>query len=68
MVCVAKQEKTNVEVGSLSRIALFLEGVKFGRGGDIHPLGTYDLEQLWNAVKFLQGSSVHECKEFDAKR
>jgi len=63
-----KESKINVEVESLSKIALFLEGVKLGRGGDIQPLGTYDLEQLWNAVKFLQGGSMYECKEFDAKR
>ena len=47
--------KKNVEVGSLKNIAIFLEGVKQGRGGNLLPLGNNDLEQLWNAIAFLQG-------------
>ena len=61
-------EKTNVEVESLKRIALFLEGVKFGRQGNIQPLGNFDLEQLWNAVHFLQGGVNYECKELDERQ
>ena len=57
--------KTNVEVSSLKSIAIFLEGFKQGRGGDIRPLGTYDLEQLWNAIEFLQGSDRFECKSLN---
>ena len=48
-------EKINVEIDGLKKIALFLEGVKLGRGGSIHPLGTHDLEQLWGAIAYLQG-------------
>ena len=47
--------KKNVEVSSLKNIAIFLEGVKQGRGGNLLPLGNNDLEQLWNAIAFLQG-------------
>ena len=51
----ASDEKKVIEIESLSRIAMFLEGMKLGRGGNIRPLGTNDLDQLWNTVKYLQG-------------
>lgn len=55
--------KKNVEVDSLKKVAIFLEGVKQGRGGNIKPLGTNDLEQLWNAIAFLQGDERFECRD-----
>jgi hypothetical protein len=55
--------KKNVEVSSLKSIALFLEGVKQGRGGNLLPLGNNDLEQLWNAIAFLQGDERFECRD-----
>lgn len=55
--------KKNVEVDSLKKVAIFLEGVKQGRGGNIQPLGTNDLEQLWNAIAFLQGDERFECRD-----
>jgi len=48
---VSKQE---IQVDSLKIIAIFLEGIKQGRG-DLLPLGNNDLEQLWNAIAFLKG-------------
>lgn len=56
--------KKNVEVSSLKSIAIFLEGVKQGRGGNLLPLGNNDLEQLWNAIAFLQGDERFECRDF----
>lgn len=55
--------KKNVEVSSLKNIAIFLEGVKQGRGGNLLPLGNNDLEQLWNAIAFLQGDERFECRD-----
>lgn len=55
-------QKENVSIDSLKKIGIFLEGFKQGRGGDIQPLGTYDLEQLWNAISLLQGDKRFECK------
>ena len=55
--------KQNVEVDSLRKIAIYLEGIKQGRGGNIQPLGTNDLEQLWNAISFLNGDERFECRE-----
>ncbi len=60
-----KMVKKNIEVGRLTKVAIFLEGIKVGRGGDIQPLGTYDLEQLWDAIAFLQGDERFECKELN---
>ena len=55
--------KKNVEVRSLKNIAIFLEGVKQGRGGNLLPLGNNDLEQLWNAIAFLQGDERFERRD-----
>lgn len=55
--------KQNVEVDSLRKIAIYLEGIKQGRGGNVQPLGTNDLEQLWNAISFLNGDERFECRE-----
>jgi len=38
---------------SLRDIALFLEGLKLGKG-DILPLGTRDLDALWAALQSLE--------------
>jgi len=55
--------KKNVEVDSLKKVGIFLEGFKQGRGGNIQPLGTNDLDQLWNAIAFLQGDKRFECRD-----
>ena len=55
--------KQNVEVDSLGKIAIYLEGIKQGKGGNIQPLGTNDLEQLWNAIAYMNGDERFECRE-----
>jgi hypothetical protein len=55
--------RQQVEVDSLKKVAIFLEGVKQGRGGNLLPLGNNDLEQLWNAIAFLQGDERFECRD-----
>ena len=47
------QDPVMIDLTSLSKIAIFLEGYKLGKG-NIQPMGTYDLEQLWNAIKLLR--------------
>ncbi len=56
--------KQNVDVDSLKKVATYLEGIKQGRGGNLLPLGNNDLEQLWNAIAFLQGDERFECNTF----
>ena len=46
--------RQQVEVSSLKTIAVYLEGVKQGKGGNLLPLGNNDLEQLWNAIALLK--------------
>lgn len=58
-----KVEKTNIDVNSLNKIAIYLEGVKQGRGGVLSPLGTNDLEQLWNAIQYLNGDERFKCEK-----
>jgi len=59
------QERINVDTGSLASIALFLEGVKLGRGGNIRPLGNWDLENLWHAIHYLRGDVRYKCEEHE---
>ena len=47
--------KQEIQVDSLKTIAIFLEGIKQGRGGNLLPLGNNDLEQLWNTIHLLKG-------------
>ena len=49
-----KEIGQQVEVSSLKTIAVYLEGVKQGKGGNLLPLGNNDLEQLWNTISLLQ--------------
>jgi len=49
-----KAIRQQVEVSSLKTIAVYLEGVKQGKGGNLLPLGNNDLEQLWNTISLLQ--------------
>lgn len=55
------QNKTIVNIESLVRLAIYLEGFKQGKG-NLLPLGTQDLEELWNAIKFLQGDVRYSLK------
>ena len=46
-----------IDLDSLRRLAVFLEGMKLGKGGNILPLGNYDLEQLWSAIRELESKN-----------
>lgn len=48
------QEKVMINTQSLSNLAIYLSGVKDGKG-NLLPLGTIVLDDLWNTVKYLQG-------------
>lgn len=49
-----KQEKIIINTDSLRDIAIFLSGVKQGQG-NLLPLGTIVLEDLWNVISYLNG-------------
>jgi len=51
---------------SLVRIATFLEGMKIGRGGNILPMGTDDIDQLWNVIYYLKGDVRYTCPAREA--
>jgi hypothetical protein len=48
------QERKMINTQSLKDLAIYLSGVKDGKG-NLLPLGTVVLEDLWDAVKYLQG-------------
>lgn len=50
------QVQVTVITKSLVDIAIYLSGVRDGKG-NLLPLGTIVLDDLWNAIKYLQGDS-----------
>ena len=56
------QEKIIVGTDSLKSLAIYLSGVKDGKG-NLSPLGTIVLEDLWNAIAYLQGDVRYTCPE-----
>jgi len=59
------QEKVMINTKSLSDLAIYLSGVKDGKG-NLLPLGTVVLDDLWAAVKYLEGD-VRYTAERDVK-
>jgi SpoU rRNA methylase family enzyme len=59
------QERKMINTKSLSDLAIYLSGVKEGKG-NLLPLGTIVLDDLWDAVKYLQGD-VRFISERDSK-
>ena len=53
---IALQEKIMVTTKSLKDLAIYLSGIKDGKG-NLLPLGTIVLEDLWNAIKYIDGDS-----------
>ena len=60
------QEKIIVGTDSLKDLAIYLSGVKDGKG-NLLPLGTVVLDDLWNAIKYLQGDVRYTCPKRDGK-
>lgn len=60
------QEKQVISIGSLKDLAIYLSGVKDGKG-NLLPLGTIVLDNLWDAIKYLQGD-VRFIAERDIKK
>lgn len=59
------QERKMINTKSISDLAIYLSGVKDGKG-NLLPLGTIVLDDLWDAVKYLQGD-VRFISERDSK-
>ena len=64
----ASQEKIRVGTDSLKDLAIFLEGMKVGRGGNLSPLGTIVLEDLWNTIKYLRGDKRYYAERDEESR
>jgi hypothetical protein len=60
------QEKIIVGTDSLKDLALYLSGMKDGKG-NLLPLGTVVLDDLWSAIKYLQGDVRYTCPKRDDK-
>jgi hypothetical protein len=54
---------SKVNIDSLIHCAIYLSGLKDGKG-NLLPLGTIVLDDLWNAIKYLQGD-IRYCAERD---
>lgn len=60
------QEKIIVGTDSLNKLAIYLSGIKDGKG-HLLPLGSIVLDDLWKAIKYLQGDVRYTCPERDGK-
>ena len=60
------QERKMINTKSLSDLAIYLSGVKDGKG-NLLPLGTVVLDDLLNAIKYLQGDVRYTCPKRDDK-
>lgn len=49
---------TKDEHNSLRKIAIYLEGIKHGRGGNVYPLGNQDLEVLWKVIELTKNQTI----------
>ena len=58
----AKQEKIEISTQSLKELAIYLSGLKDGKG-HLLPLGTIVLDDLWDAIEYIEGDN-----RFTAKR
>ena len=58
----ASQEKEVISTDMLKDLAIYLEGVKHGKG-NLLPLGTEHLEHLWKTIKYLRGDVRYYCPE-----
>jgi hypothetical protein len=58
----ASQGIVKIDTGSLKSLAIYLSGLKDGKG-NLLPLGTIVLDDLWNAISYLDGDV-----RFTAKR
>lgn len=59
----SSQEIKVVDTKMLTDLAIYLSGLKDGKG-NLLPLGTLHLENLWHTIKFLQGVSGY-CLDQD---
>jgi len=50
------QERKMINTKSLSDLAIYLSGVKDGKGNFL-PLGTIVLDDLWDTINYLQGDA-----------
>jgi len=60
------REKIRIDTNSLKSLAIYLSGVKDGKG-NLLPLGTIVLEELWNAINYLDGD-IRFSSERDEKK
>ena len=57
----AEQEKTEINTQSLKDLAIYLSGIKDGKG-NLLPLGTIVLDDLWDAIKYIEGDNRFTSK------
>ena len=73
----ASQEKKMVGTSSLKDLAIYLSGVRDGKG-NLLPLGTIVIDDLWAAIGYLQGDaryvaerdnkSIHQIESDELKQ
>lgn len=55
------QETKIINDKNLASLAIYLEGMKAGKG-NLQPLGTTVLDDLWAAIRYLRGDARYKAK------
>ena len=55
-------ERTQISVKELKELAIYLSGIQAGKG-NLLPLGTVHLDNLWNTIGYLNGDVRFYCEE-----
>ena len=61
-----RQSKVSVSIDSLKSLAIYLHGLKDGKG-NLLPLGTIVLDDLWAAIYYLQGDNRYTAERDNKK-
>ena len=56
-----KQEVKNINIESLKDLAIYLSGLKDGKG-NLLPLGVIVLDDLWKTISYLEGDFRYKSK------
>ena len=54
MIDEQKSVEPAADLRRLIELAVWLEGIKLGRGGNLEPMGTLTITELWKAIRELQ--------------
>ena len=64
---IKEPSKIIIDTDSLKDLAICLSGLKDGKG-NLLPLGTIVLDNLWNTIAYIRGDVRYTCPKKDDKK